>query len=75
MLNKLQILIQAQNENWLEKVWKKLGKSEKDRTEILRKAQKISEEEINGEIQKQIRGIPGQEKMVVEYYNSFLTIY
>ncbi len=29
---------------------------------------KISEEEINGEIQKQIRGMPGQEKMVLEYY-------
>jgi len=29
---------------------------------------KVSEEEIKGEIQKQIRGMPGQEKMVMEYY-------
>ncbi len=29
---------------------------------------KVNEEEINGEIQKQIRGMPGQEKMVIEYY-------
>ena len=29
---------------------------------------KVTEEEINGEIQKQIRGMPGQEKMVIEYY-------
>ncbi len=29
---------------------------------------KVSEEEIKGEIQKQIRGMPGQEKMVMDYY-------
>tara|TARA_B100000700_G_scaffold278087_1_gene325957 strand:- start:255 stop:815 length:561 start_codon:yes stop_codon:yes gene_type:complete len=29
---------------------------------------KVSEEEIKVEIQKQIRGMPGQEKMVMEYY-------
>ena len=29
---------------------------------------KVGEEEIKGEIQKQIRGMPGQEKMVMEYY-------
>jgi trigger factor len=29
---------------------------------------KVSDEEIQGEIQKQIKGMPGQEKMVLEYY-------
>ena len=29
---------------------------------------KISENEIKGEIEKQIKGMPGQEKMVMEYY-------
>ncbi len=29
---------------------------------------KISEEEVRTEIQKQIKGMPGQEKMVLEYY-------
>ncbi len=29
---------------------------------------KISEEEVRNEIQKQIKGMPGQEKMVLEYY-------
>ena len=29
---------------------------------------KVSDEEIRGEIQKQIKGMPGQEKMVLEYY-------
>ena len=29
---------------------------------------KVSQEEINGEVQKQIRMMPGQEKMVSEYY-------
>ena len=29
---------------------------------------KISEDEVKGEIQKQIKGMPGQEKMVVDYY-------
>ena len=29
---------------------------------------KVSEDEIKGEIQKQIKGMPGQEKMVLDYY-------
>ena len=29
---------------------------------------KVSEEEVKTEIQKQIKGMPGQEKMVIEYY-------
>ena len=29
---------------------------------------KVSDEEVRGEIQKQIKGMPGQEKMVLEYY-------
>tara|TARA_E500000178_G_scaffold30620_1_gene27780 strand:- start:165 stop:818 length:654 start_codon:yes stop_codon:yes gene_type:complete len=29
---------------------------------------KISDEEVTAEIQKQIKGMPGQEKMVLEYY-------
>jgi len=29
---------------------------------------KVSDEEVRSEIQKQIRGMPGQEKMVLEYY-------
>ena len=29
---------------------------------------KVSDEEIRNEIQKQIKGMPGQEKMVIEYY-------
>ena len=29
---------------------------------------KISDEEIQAEIQKQIKSMPGQEKMVLEYY-------
>ena len=29
---------------------------------------KVSEEEIKNEIQKQIKGMPGQEKMVIDYY-------
>ena len=29
---------------------------------------KISENEIKNEIEKQIKGMPGQEKMVMEYY-------
>ena len=29
---------------------------------------KVSDEEVKSEIQKQIKGMPGQEKMVLEYY-------
>ena len=29
---------------------------------------KVSEDEVRNEIQKQIKGMPGQEKMVLEYY-------
>ena len=29
---------------------------------------KVSEEEVRAEIQKQVKGMPGQEKMVLEYY-------
>ncbi|MDC1212189.1 trigger factor [Pelagibacteraceae bacterium] len=29
---------------------------------------KVSDEEVRAEIQKQIKGMPGQEKMVIEYY-------
>jgi len=29
---------------------------------------KVSDDEINNEIQKQMRGMPGQEKMIIEYY-------
>ena len=29
---------------------------------------KVSDEEVQGEIQKQIKGMPGQEKMVLDYY-------
>ena len=29
---------------------------------------KVSEEEVQGEVQKQIKGMPGQEKMVLDYY-------
>ena len=29
---------------------------------------KVSEDEVKGEIQKQIKGMPGQEKMVLDYY-------
>ena len=29
---------------------------------------KVSDEEVQGEIQKQIKGMPGQEKMIFEYY-------
>ena len=29
---------------------------------------KVTEDEVKGEIQKQIKGMPGQEKMVVDYY-------
>ncbi len=29
---------------------------------------KVSEEEVKSEIQKQIKGMPGQEKMILEYY-------
>ena len=29
---------------------------------------KVSDEEVKGEIQKQIKGMPGQEKMVLDYY-------
>ena len=29
---------------------------------------KVSDEEVRTEIQKQIKGMPGQEKMVLEYY-------
>ena len=29
---------------------------------------KVSDEEVKNEIQKQIKGMPGQEKMVLEYY-------
>ena len=29
---------------------------------------KVSDEEVRNEIQKQIKGMPGQEKMVLEYY-------
>ncbi len=29
---------------------------------------KVSDEEVKAEIQKQIKGMPGQEKMVIEYY-------
>ena len=29
---------------------------------------KVSDDEVRTEIQKQIKGMPGQEKMVLEYY-------
>ena len=29
---------------------------------------KVSEEEVRNEIQKQIKGMPGQEKMIIDYY-------
>ena len=29
---------------------------------------KVSDDEVKAEIQKQIKGMPGQEKMVLEYY-------
>ena len=29
---------------------------------------KVSDDDVKGEIQKQIKGMPGQEKMVVDYY-------
>ena len=29
---------------------------------------KVTDDEVNAEIQKQIKGMPGQEKMVLEYY-------
>ena len=29
---------------------------------------KVSDDEVRAEIQKQIKGMPGQEKMVLEYY-------
>ena len=29
---------------------------------------KVSDDEVSAEIQKQIKGMPGQEKMVLEYY-------
>jgi trigger factor len=29
---------------------------------------KVSDEEVRSEIQKQIKGMPGQEKMILEYY-------
>jgi len=29
---------------------------------------KVNEQEVNAEVQKQIRGAPGQEKMIMEYY-------
>ena len=29
---------------------------------------KVSDEEVRKEIEKQIKGMPGQEKMVLEYY-------
>ena len=29
---------------------------------------KVSDEEVQGEVQKQIKGMPGQEKMVLDYY-------
>ena len=29
---------------------------------------KVSDEEVKSEIQKQIKGMPGQEKMVLDYY-------
>jgi len=28
----------------------------------------VSDEEVQGEVQKQIKGMPGQEKMVLDYY-------
>ena len=31
---------------------------------------KISDDEVRNEIQKQIKGMPGQEKMVIEYYKN-----
>ena len=31
---------------------------------------KVSDEEVRGEIQKQIKSMPGQEKMVLEYYKN-----
>ena len=31
---------------------------------------KVSDDEVRAEIQKQIRGMPGQEKMVLEYYQN-----
>ena len=33
---------------------------------------KVSDDEVRNEIQKQIKGMPGQEKMVLEYYQKIL---
>ena len=33
---------------------------------------KVSDDEVRAEIQKQIKGMPGQEKMVLEYYQKIL---
>ena len=35
---------------------------------------KVSDDEVRNEIQKQIKGMPGQEKMVLEYYQKTLVL-
>ena len=34
---------------------------------------KVSDDEVRNEIQKQIKGMPGQEKMIIEYYQKNLS--
>ena len=33
---------------------------------------KVSDDEVKNQIQKQIQGMPGQEKMVIDYYKKIL---
>ena len=41
----------------------KIAKSHSEKNKL-----KVSDDEVRNEIQKQIKGMPGQEKMVIDYY-------
>ena len=36
---------------------------------------KVSEQELQNEVQKQVRMMPGQEKMVMDFYQKILQLY
>ena len=73
-----EILLMTQNLNQEEKAKQKMNNEKLAKSRIKlglllneygeKNNLKVSDDEVKNEIQKQIRGMPGQEKMVLEYY-------
>ena len=66
VLIKLRILISKSNNEKIAKSRIKLGLLLNEYGE--KNNLKVSDDEVRAEIQKQIKGMPGQEKMVLDYY-------